>query len=866
MRSQKSQLASRLIRQVALIWALFFSACEFPGAWAAEPVPIAARQIVVALDDNYPPYIFRDSNGELTGYLVDYWKLWEKKTGIQVALQASDWDRAKARMQSGRADVIDTIFQDPEREKTLDFTAAYATIPVAIYVNNRIGGISDLHHLSGFLVGVKAGDACIDNLKQAGISTLQLYSSYQALVGAAINGSVRIFCLDEPPANYLLYKDHAEEAFNKAFQVTIGELHRAVHKGDATTLTLLNSGFAAISAKEDKALRDKWMGTRLFSSANIRYVEYVSAASLLVGAALLLWGASLRRKVTQRTTELNSERIRLQNLLMAIPDLVWMKDVNGLYRYCNPMFERFFGTKEAAIVGKTDYDFVNKELADSFRLHDQKAISTSLPSVNEEWITFADDGHQALMEITKTPIRDSHGEVTGVLGISRDITVRHAAEEKIRQLAFYDPLTGLPNRRLFLDRLRQALATSVRHRSQTAVLFIDLDEFKNINDTVGHASGDLLLKQVANRLQSCIRDGDTVARLGGDEFVILLEGLDTIAKEAASSAVSVAEKLLATLAKTYELDDYEHRCTACIGITLIDADPRQDLDQVVQQADLAMYQAKAAGKNTVRFFEPQMQAAMAARASLHAGLLEAVEKNQFVLHYQSQVTDEGRVTGVEALVRWNHPQRGLVSPIEFIPLAEETGLILPLGRWVLETACTQLALWAARPEMQAITIAVNVSARQFLQADWVDQVLAILKESGANPHRLELELTESVLVTNIQDIIGKMTMLRANGIGFSLDDFGTGFSSLSYLKLLPLDQLKIDRSFVRDILVDANDAAIANMVIVLAKTLGLMVIAEGVETEAQRDALAKLGCHAYQGYLYSKPLPLHQFEAFVTST
>lgn len=856
--------ASGLFRQVALIWALFFFACQFPGAWAAKLGPSAARQIVVALDDNYPPYVFRDANGKLTGYLVDYWKLWEKKTGIRVDLQASDWDRAQARMRSGQADVIDTVFQTPEREKTLDFTAAYATVPVAIYVNNRIGGISDLQHLSGFLVGVKAGDACIDNLKQAGISTLQLYPSYQALVSAAIDGSVRIFCLDEPPANYLLYKNHAEEAFNKAFQVASGELHRAVHKGDTTTLALLNSGFAAISDSEDQALRNKWMGTSLFSSTNIRYIKYVSAASLLAGAALLLWGASLRRNVAQRTAELNSERLRLQNLLTTIPDLVWMKDVNGVYRYCNPVFERFFGAKEEAIVGKTDYDFVDKELADSFRLHDQKAIDTSQPSINEEWITFADDGHRALMETTKTPIRDSGGEVTGVLGISRDISVRHAAEEKIRQLAFYDPLTGLPNRRLLLDRMRHAVAACVRHRSQTALLFIDLDEFKNLNDTVGHATGDLLLKQVANRLQSCLRDGDTVARLGGDEFVILLEGLDTVTNEAASSAVAVAEKLIATLAKTYELDDYEHRCTASIGITLIDADPLQDLDQVVQQADLAMYQAKAAGKNTVRFFEPQMQVAMAARASLHAGLHDAVEKNQFVLHYQAQVTDEGRVTGVETLIRWNHPQRGLVPPIEFIPLAEETGLILPIGRWVLETACDQLALWAEQPDMQAISIAVNVSSRQFLQADWVDQVLAILKMTGANPHRLKLELTESVLVTNIQDIIGKMTMLRANGIGFSLDDFGTGFSSLSYLKLLPLDQLKIDRSFVRDILVDANDTAIANMVIVLAKTLGLAVIAEGVETEAQRDALAKLGCHAYQGYLYSKPLPLDQFEAFVT--
>ena len=866
MPAKRSKRTLRLFRRMTLIWTLCFVACLFSSAWAAAPDHSTADRIVVALDDNYPPYVFRDSNGDLTGYLVDYWKLWEKKTGIRVDLQGSDWNLAKARMQSGQADVIDTIFQTPEREKTLDFTEAYATIAVSIYADKGIGGISDLSHLSGFLVGVKAGDACTDNLKNAGITTLQPYANYQALVQAAIAGRIRIFCLDEPPANYLLYKDQAEEAFNKAFQVATGAFHRAVHKGDAATLALLTRGFAAISASEDQAMRNRWMGTRLFSSTNIQYLKYFVTVSLLAGAALLLWGASLRRKVAQRTADLNAERTRLQNLLKAIPDLVWMKDVKGVYRYCNPMFERFFGAKEAAIVGKSDYDFLEKQLADSFRLHDQRVIDTGKPGVSEEWITFADDGHRAFLETTKTPIRDSSGAVAGVLGVSRDITARNASEEQIRQLAFYDPLTGLPNRRLLLDRLQQALASSVRHQSQLALLFVDLDEFKNLNDTVGHASGDLLLEQVAKRLVACVRDGDTVARLGGDEFVVLLEGLNAIAEEAATQAVAVGEKILATLAQSYQFGDFEHHSTASIGVALVGSDPKQDLNLALQQADLAMYQAKAAGRNTLRFFEPHMQAVVTARTSLQADLRVAIEQQQFVLHYQAQVTDENRVVGVEALVRWNHPHRGTVSPADFIPLAEETGLILPLGRWVLETACAQLALWAGQPETQAITIAVNVSARQFLQADWVDQVLTILKQTGANPRRLKLELTESVLVTNVQDIKAKMTMLKAKGIGFSLDDFGTGFSSLSYLKLLPLDQLKIDRSFVRDILVDANDAAIAQMVIALAKTLGLAVIAEGVETEAQRDALANLGCHAYQGYLFGKPVPLHEFEAFLHQT
>lgn len=467
--------------------------------------------------------------------------------------------------------------------------------------------------------------------------------------------------------------------------------------------------------------------------------------------------------------------------------------------------------------------------------------------------------------LSVTAVKDGDGKASHYVGVFTDISANKAIEAKIAHLAYYDPLTGLPNRRLLLDRLQQALATSVRRGTLTALLFVDLDEFKNLNDTAGHSTGDELLEQVSRRLEACVREDDTAARLGGDEFVVLLQGLNTVAEEAASQAAAVGEKILSSLARTYKLGDLEHHSTASIGITLVSKEAQQDLDKCLQQADLAMYQAKLAGKNTLRFFEPHMQASMTARVSLHADLQLAVTKQQLVLHYQAQVIDDHQLVGVEALVRWQHPQRGIVSPVDFIPLAEETGLILPLGRWVLETACVQLALWAEVPQMADLTIAVNVSARQFLQADWVEQVLDILKQTGAKPQRLKLELTESVLATNIEDIIGKMTLLKAQGISFSLDDFGTGYSSLSYLKILPMDQLKIDRSFVRDILIDANDAAIAQMVIALAKTLGMAVIAEGVETEAQRDALANLGCHAYQGYLYSKPLPLLEFEAFVTS-
>ena len=473
------------------------------------------------------------------------------------------------------------------------------------------------------------------------------------------------------------------------------------------------------------------------------------------------------------------------------------------------------------------------------------------------------DGVEYPKWLTISAVKDDQGAVTHYIGAHYDITERKKAEDRINELAFFDQLTGLPNRTLLMDRLRQAMTASSRNGSFGALLFLDLDKFKTLNDTLGHDMGDLLLKQVAQRLTDCVRAGDTVARLGGDEFVVMLANLSASEAEAATQTEVVGEKILAALNQTYQLKEVAHHSTPSIGATLFRGH-LASIEELMKQADLAMYKSKAAGRNALRFFDPDMETSVMERAALEADLREAIEQRQFLLHYQPQLAD-GRLTGCEVLVRWQHPLRGMVSPAEFIPLAEETGLILPLGHWVLEAACRQLAHWAARPATADLTLAVNVSAHQFRQAGFVDQVLAVLKNTGANPQRLKLELTESLLVDNVEDIIGKMFALKAKGVGFSLDDFGTGYSSLAYLKRLPLDQLKIDQSFVRDVLSDPNDAAIARTVIALAASLGLGVIAEGVETEAQRDFLAASGCHAYQGYLFSRPLPVDKFEELLAA-
>jgi diguanylate cyclase (GGDEF)-like protein len=450
----------------------------------------------------------------------------------------------------------------------------------------------------------------------------------------------------------------------------------------------------------------------------------------------------------------------------------------------------------------------------------------------------------------------------GVVIVYQDVTHIRRASAEIEQLAFFDPLTGLPNRRLLSDRLQQAVMASARSSRKGALLFMDLDHFKTLNDTLGHDVGDLLLQQVAQRVKACVREADTVARLGGDEFVVMLQDLSVHAMEAASQAKIVGDNILAALNEPYELNGTVYRSTCSVGATLFGDSP-QTSSELLKQADIAMYQVKNAGRNALCFFDPQMLAAIESRAELEHDLRQALVLGEFQLYYQLQVTDQGQPVGTEALVRWSHPVRGMVSPLTFIGLAEETGLIVPLGEWVLRTACTQLAQWARQPNRAELQMAVNVSALQFRQEDFVDLVRTALHDTGANPHLLKLELTESLVLDNVQDTIEKMQALKALGLRFSMDDFGTGQSSLTYLTKLPLDQLKIDQSFIRNLGEQAADAVMVQTIIGMAETLGLEVIAEGVETEDQRDFLATHGCHLFQGYLFARPLPAAELETLL---
>jgi len=533
-------------------------------------------------------------------------------------------------------------------------------------------------------------------------------------------------------------------------------------------------------------------------------------------------------------------------------------DAQGMILQVNRAFVEMTGYTAVEAIGQS-MQLLESGLHDAaFSTAMQECIQRSGAWTGEVW-SRRKNGEVYPQWLSMTEVKRDDGEITHYVGAMNDITLRKKADEEIWNLAFFDPLTRLPNRRLLLDRLAQALTASARHRRCGALLFIDLDNFKAINDTLGHDKGDQLLQQTALRLSACVRKGDTVARLGGDEFVVMLGDLSEDQHEAAAQIEIVGSNILATLNQAYSLGGHEVHSTPSIGMTSF-SEGKDSVDELLRRADLAMYQGKASGRNRMVFFDPTMQTAVSKRAELDMDLRTALREDQFILFYQPQVDGKGQLIGAEALVRWQHPQRGLVGPAEFIPAAEESGLILPLGRWVLETACKQLVVWGERPETALLSLSVNVSACEFRQTDFVAQELAIIDRTGVDATRLKLELTESLLVIDQEDVIAKMLALKAQGVAFSLDDFGTGFSSLSYLRRMPLGQLKIDQSFVNDVLTDANDAAIARSIITLAHSLGLLAIAEGVETEQQFAFLASQGCDAFQGYWFGRPGPVAALE------
>ena len=538
------------------------------------------------------------------------------------------------------------------------------------------------------------------------------------------------------------------------------------------------------------------------------------------------------------------------------PDTIARYDTECRRIYVNPALCATLGGDMAAIIGKKPSECPGGQEYDAYESKIREVFATG-KDVEFELTVKAEEEICNLIRLTAE--RDLSGSIKTVMGVGRNISELNAQRQHTSRMAFYDQLTSLPNRRLLIDRLQHALTSSAHSGLHGALIFIDLDNFKTLNDTLGHGIGDLLLKQVAQRLISCVRQEDTVARVGGDEFVIVLENLGNQIQQAAFQLETLAEKILATLNQPYHLADYDRQSTPSIGIVMFSGD-KISIDDLMKRADIAMYQAKRVGRNSIRFFDLDMQAAVEMRSSLEESMKRALPQQQFMLLYQAQTDDTGKIVGAEVLLRWQHPTNGLILPDDFIHIAEETGLIVPIGLWVLKSACHQLKTWEQEPGKNHLHIAVNVSARQFQQADFVEQIIGMLKSTDINPSRLTLELTESMVLDSTPETISKMQALKKTGLKFAMDDFGTGHSSLSSLKKLPLDQLKIDQMFIRDITENNDAAIIVQTIIAMAHNLCMEVIAEGVETKMQKDFLIRHHCVNFQGYFFGKPMPIKEFE------
>lgn len=580
---------------------------------------------------------------------------------------------------------------------------------------------------------------------------------------------------------------------------------------------------------------------------HINQIMWVALLIQLLVIGLLLWNILVRRKTERKLQE---KTTILEGLLNSIPDLIFFKNKSGVYLGSNDQFARYAGKTPAELVGQTDHQIFDARQAKHFHQTDLQVIASKQVVHTEEWTRFP-DGSERLLDKIKAPLITSNNEYLGVIGISRDITDRYRSEQRIKFLAYFDPLTNLPNRYLFQEKFATTCSALTRGQALAALAIIDLDHFKNINDALGHNKGDELLVALARRLNTLLQEDEALARFGGDEFVLLLVQHEADLEKAEAQMEERLQLFQTTLAQPLRLGDSEFLLGSSLGATFNHSFDRP-FDELLKEADIALYAAKEAGRSTWRRFRPSMQTQVESRFELEGELRKAIDLQQLRLFLQPKTNQDGKVYGTESLVRWEHPEKGLIPPDRFIPLAEDTGMILPLGEWVLKETLQLMT------EFPHLSFAVNISPRQFRNPGFVERVQELLQETGANPQQLTLEVTEGLLITDFNQSSRRMLELQKLGISFSIDDFGTGYSSLSYLKKLPINELKIDRSFVMDLPEDSSDALLVETMMAVAKHLQLSVVAEGVETEAQRDYLYSVGCYLHQGYFYGKPEPARQ--------
>lgn len=833
-------------------------------AATCQAIAAPPNAITVISDDNYPPYLFKDDRGNTVGILADYWKLWEKKTGISVTLISTRWEMAQQQLLSGHADVIEMIYRNPEREVTYAFSAPYATLPIGIYAHESMTGLISADSLAGFTVGVQKGDACIYKLKEAGVKSFRVYNSYDEIIQATLKQQVMITCMDDYPARYYLYKLGAETSILRAFTIYQGQFHRAVKKENAPILALVEQGAASISADEMAAIESKWKGRHIPRNAYSKQAIVAVALVLVIAVVLLLLIYTLRVAVRRKTAEIQSkseeienQRLRLTQIIDATRAATW--EWNLQTNECH------FNARWAEIVGYTleELQPLTLEVATSLMHPDdlQNAMQMIDRHLNNE-IDFYEcdirmrhkDGHWIWVSDRGSLIsRTQAGEPLVMHGTHFDITEKKAAEEVIWRQANYDSLTQLPNRHYFQQRLVEAIQEATVKQRRLTLLFLDLDQFKDINDTLGHHTGDELLIEVGRRIQHNLPDSATVARLGGDEFAVIVP-------EETGDLQTLCTQLLQDISHSYILSGERIFVTASIGISQF-PDDAVNAEEMIKHSDQAMYEAKSRGRNNVRYFSLAIRDALAQRTSLARDLRTAVENNELRDYYQPIICMRtGKIVKAETLMRWQHPTRGLISPTLFIPVAEETGEISRMGDWIFRQAAQNALRWQSLADDE-FAISVNKSPMQFIDPSTIsDDWIQLLQTLGVDGKRIVVEITEGLLLDPDPIVEQRLLHFRDKGIQVAIDDFGTGYSSLSYLSKFDIDYLKIDQSFTSNLNEGNESYVLCEAIIVMAHKLGLKVIAEGVETAMQRDLLHDIHCDFAQGFFYSPPIPADAFE------
>jgi len=832
-------------------------------AWGFKP----PAELVVTTDDNYPPYLFRAEDDKPKGIVQDKWALWSQRTGVPVRIMGTTWARAQELVRSGVADVLETVAMTPGREKLFEFSPPYTDTDARIFFHETITGINnDVATLRGFTVGAKEGSACGRWLAETEQVAIRNYTTSEAVVAAAGMGELRLFCMDAPAAAYYLLKAHRSGEFRQTPPLYSTSLHWATAHGNVELRDFIQAGFARISPAEMQQIEARWAGSAVATGLDPRYRDMLILGVMgiiALGALLLGWNRSLRARVEERTAELRKavdtagqQADLVRDLYNNAPCGYHSLNADGVFVEVNDTEAKWLGYTRDELVGKKRFaDFLDAAGRDAFRTNFARFLEHGeIRDVQYDLVRR--DGTTLKVLISATMIRDDAGNLLMTRSTLFDITERNLAEQRIAHLAHHDALTGLPNRTLLIDRLQQAIAHAHRSHTRAAVLFLDLDRFKTINDSLGHGAGDRLLQSVASRIQLCIREDDTVARLGGDEFVVVLRDVAH-----AGDAMSVAEEIARALNETFRIQSQDLHVTASVGISLY-PDDGGDVEALLKHADTAMYHAKDAGRANCQFFIEAMNVAAQQRLSLENALRKAIANHEFALQYQPifDLADR-RVNGFEALLRWTPQGRAPILPGAFIAIAEESRLIVPIGEWVLKEALTQARRWQApnRP----IRIAVNVSANQLARPQFVERLRQIVAEARLSPSLVDIEVTEGVIVEPTGSAREAIDAIDALGMGIAIDDFGTGYSGLAYLKRLPIDKVKIDQSFVRDLTVDPDDEAIVTAIVAMARSLGVDVVAEGIETEEQLRTLRALGCPRGQGYLLARPMDAAAATAFL---